>query len=382
MIPVARPCFGAEEEAAVLEVLRSGWVAQGPTTALFEEEFARAVGTRHAIATSSCTTALHLAVIASGAGPGDEVILPSFTFPATANAVLYEGATPVLVDIDPDTLNIDPQAVEAALTDRTRAILGVHLFGAPCEIGRLAEIARVRGAFLIEDAACAIGTEIGGRAAGSFGDVACFSLHARKVTTCGEGGMITTDDDAIAERLRSLCNHGADRSAAARHAEGAAPAVVQYTQLGYNYRLSDVQAAIGRVQLGRLESFVEERGRIAVAYEAALSGLTGLHLPRRPADGRHSWQSYVVSLGEDSPIAPEAFMATLADRGVSTRIGTYAVHREPYFRERFGTLSLPASDAAFLRSVALPIFNGMPDESVEEVIASIRAIWEANSVTH
>ena len=198
MIPLARPFFGPEEEEAVAEVLRSGWVAQGPTTAKLEEEFAPLAGVPHAIATSSCTTALHLAIVACGVGPGDEVILPSFTFPATANAVLYEGAIPVLVDIDPATLNIDVRAAERAIGPRTRAILGVHLFGAPCEIRELRALCDARGLSLIEDAACAVGTEFEGRPIGSWGHVACFSFHARKIVTCGEGGMVTTADDAKA----------------------------------------------------------------------------------------------------------------------------------------------------------------------------------------
>ncbi len=376
MIPLARPFFGPEEESAVAEVLRSGWVAQGPTTASLEKEFAAAVGTKHALAASSCTTALHLAVVASGAGRGDEVILPSYTFPATANAVLYEGATPVLVDVDPATLNIDPEAVEAAITERTKAIIGVHLFGQPCDIVRLEEIARERGLFLIEDAACAIGTRIGGRAAGCFGNVACFSLHARKVVTCGEGGMLTTDDDGIAELISSLRTHGVDRSAEARHAEGVAPAVARYVRMGYNYRLSDVQSAVARVQLERLDGFVTERDGIASRYSEEFSDLPGLRRPPRPAGGVHSWQSYVVVVEREAPVEPEVFMARLAERGVSTRIGTYAVHTEPYFRERFGELSLPASEEAAARSVALPIWNGMPAGSVDEVVGSVREVWQ------
>jgi dTDP-4-amino-4,6-dideoxygalactose transaminase len=376
MIPLARPCFGPEEEAAAAEVLRSGWVAQGPTTARFEEEFAAAVGVKHAVATSSCTTALHLAVIAAGVGPGDEVILPSFTFPATANAVLYEGGTPVLVDVEPGTLNVDPAAALAAIGPRTKALLGVHLFGAPCAIVRLRDAAAARGLFVIEDAACAIGTRVGDRPAGGFGDVACFSLHARKVVTCGEGGMLTTDDEDLAELFRSLRTHGADRSAEARHAESAAPAVANFGRLGYNYRLSDVQSAIGRVQLERLEGFLEERERIAARYLEGFADLDGLRLPPRPDDGRHSWQSFVVVVEPGARREPAAFMAGLADREVSTRVGTYAVHREPYFAERFGPANLPVSEEAADRSVALPMWNGMSEELVERVIETVRAVWQ------
>jgi len=381
LIPLARPWFGTEEEAAVAEVLRSGWVAQGPTCARFEKEFAAVVGVPHAVSVSSCTTGLHLAVVACGAGPGDEVILPSYTFPATANAVLYEGATPVLVDIDPATLNIDPAQVEAAITPRTRAVIGVHLFGLPCEIERLERICADRGLKLIEDAACAIGTRVGDRMAGSFGDVAVFSLHARKVVTCGEGGMLTTRDAATAELVASLRTHGADRDAGLRHAESSAPANAAYVHLGYNYRMSDVQAAIASVQLGRLEEFVSARERIAARYHEAFADLEGLRLPPRRDGQRHSYQSFVVVLEKNAPLEPAAFMAELSRRGVSTRVGTYAVHQQPYFRERFSPGPLPASEEAAARSVALPIFNGLSDEDADKVATEIRAIWKGDPTT-
>ncbi|MEZ5066587.1 MAG: DegT/DnrJ/EryC1/StrS family aminotransferase [bacterium] len=375
MIPLAKPWFGPEEEAAVAEVLRSGWVAQGPTCARFEDEFATAVGVPHAISVSSCTTGLHLAVIACGVKPGDEVILPSYTFPATANAVLYEGAVPVVVDIEPGTLNVDPEAVEAAITPRTRAIIGVHLFGFPCDIVRLEEIAARHGVSLVEDAACAIGTRVDDRMAGAFGDVAVFSLHARKVVTCGEGGVLTTRDTKLAELVGSLRTHGADRDAGRRHAEGPAPTHAEYVRLGYNYRLSDIQAAVARVQLERLEAFVAEREKIAARYDAAFADLEGLRLPPRRAGWRHSYQSYVVVLEADSPVSPATFMEELARLGVSTRVGTYAVHRQPYFRERFGDRSLPFTEEAADRSVALPLFCGLPESDQARVVEAVRTVW-------
>ena len=380
VIPLARPCFGPEEEEAVREVLRSGWVAQGPTTAKLEEEFAALVGLPHAIATSSCTTALHLAVIACGIRPGDEVVLPSFTFPATANAVLYEGGVPVLVDVDPKTLNVDVDAAERAIGPRTKAILGVHLFGAPCEIGKLREICDARGLALIEDAACAVGTEFEGRPIGSFGDVGCFSFHARKIVTCGEGGMITTADPEKAALLASLRTHGADRPAEKRHAEGLAPGAPEYVRLGYNYRLSDVQSAILRVQLRRLPEFLDERDRLARRYDEALRSLGGFRLPPRRAGTRHSFQSYVVVVERDAPVEPATLMAALAQRGISTRIGTYAVHRQPYLRGRPGVPErLPASDEAAERSIALPLFNGMRAADQDAVIDAIQKEWTASA---
>lgn len=378
MIPIARPFFGPEEEAAAAEVLRSGWVAQGPTTARLEEDFAALVGVPHAIATSSCTTALHLAVIAAGVRGGDEVILPSYTFPATANAVLYEGGVPVLVDIDPATLNVDVAAVERAIGPRTKAVLGVHLFGAPCEIARLRQICDAHGLKLIEDAACAIGTEFEGRPIGSFGDVACFSFHARKIVTCGEGGMITTQDDAVAALLRSLRTHGADRPAEARHAEGLAPDSASYVRVGYNYRLSDVQSAIVRVQLRRLPHFLDERDRLAHRYDTAFQDLPGVRRPPRRAGTRHSFQSYVIVLERGGPVDPAPFMMELARRGISTRVGTYAVHRQPYLKGRPGVPErLPHADEAAERSVALPLFNGLSDADQARVIHAVRELWGA-----
>lgn len=378
-IPLARPFFGREEEEAVAEVLRTGWVAQGPTTAKFEEEFARAVDVPHAIATSSCTTALHLAVIASGAGPGDEVILPSYTFPATANAVLYEGATPVLADIEPESLNLDPADAIRAITPRTKAVIGVHLFGCPCKIEELERICEERQIFLVEDAACAIGTRAGSRAAGAFGNIACFSFHARKIVSTGEGGMLTTRTESVAELVRSLRTHGADRAAEVRQAEGAAPATAQYVRLGYNYRISDVQSAIGRVQLGRLAGFVDERVRLARRYDDAFAGLAGLRLPPRiaPEAGVHSYQSYVVVLEKGAPIEPGPFMAALARLGISTRVGTYAVHKQPYFLRAFGQpRPLPFSEEAATRSVALPLYNGLAFEDQDRVIEAVHATWK------
>jgi len=379
MIPLARPCFGREEEEAVRDVLRSGWVAQGPTTEAFEGEFAAGVGVPHAIAVSSATTALHLAVIAAGAGPGDEVIVPSYTFPATANAVLYEGATPVLVDVDAATLNVDVDQVRAALGPRTKAVIGVHLFGFPCEIETLVALCRERGVFLIEDAACAIGTSVSGRAAGSFGDVACFSLHARKVVTSGEGGVLTTRDAQLARLLKSLRSHGADRAADARHAEGLAPPPARHVRIGYNYRLSDVQSAIAREQLKKLPTFVRERDEIARAYDEAFRDLAGLRLPPRRDGAVHSFQSYVVVLEPGAPIEPLPFQDALARAGISTRIGTYAVHREPYWAKRAAG-ELPRSREAAERSVALPIFNGMAAGDRQRVIEAVRSVWTGSVV--
>jgi perosamine synthetase len=377
VIPLARPFFGREEEEACAQVLRSGWVAQGPTTAEFEAEFAREIGVPHAIATSSCTTALHLAVIAAGVRPGDEVILPSYTFPATANAVLYQGGTPVLVDVERSTLNLDPDDMLRAVTPRTKAIIAVHLFGCPCRIEEIEKICEERGIFLIEDAACAIGTQTSTRKAGAFGNIACFSFHARKVVSTGEGGMLTTRDPRIAELMRSLRTHGADRSAEVRDLEGASPPSAKFVRLGYNYRLSDVLAAVGRVQLRRLPAFLEERIRLARGYDEALEDLRGLRLPPRLSEGVHSYQSYVVVLEPDAPVDPQAFMDALADQGISTRVGTYAVHLQPYFQAMGNSPRvLPVSEEAAARSISLPIYNGLPERDQDRVIDAVQRVWK------
>ncbi|HMB71370.1 MAG TPA: DegT/DnrJ/EryC1/StrS family aminotransferase [bacterium] len=376
MIPLSRPAFGPEEEDAVRDVLRSGWVAQGPATAAFEREAAQALGVPHAIAVSSCTTALHLAVLAAGVGPGDEVILPAFTFPATANAVLYAGAVPVLVDVEPETLNICPRAAEAAVTERTKAVIGVHLFGFPFDVAALRSLCERHGLHLLEDAACAIGTRIDDRMAGGFGDVACFSLHARKVITCGEGGLLTTGDADLAEHMKSLRTHGADRSAEAREGEGLAPPSPRYGSLGYNYRLSDIQAAVASVQLRRLDGFVRERNDLAARYDTELAGLPGLRLPPRRPGCLHSYQSYVVVVERDAPVAARPLMDALAAARIATRTGTYAVHLEPYYRKHVGDPpSLPVAEHAGESSVALPLFNGLSEPDQRAVIDAVRTAW-------
>jgi perosamine synthetase len=380
LIPLTRPRFGPEEAEAVREVLAGGWVAQGPTTAAFERELADAVGVAHAVATSSCTTALHLAVLAAGVGPGDEVVLPAFTFPATANAVLYAGGVPVLADVDPATLNLDPRHAERLAGPRTKAVIGVHLFGAPCEIVALRELCDAHGLFLIEDAACALGTAVGGRRAGGFGDVACFSFHARKIVTTGEGGMLTTSRPELARLLESLRTHGADRAAETREDEGLAPAAPRYVRLGYNYRLSDVQSAIGRVQLRRLDEFVRERGEIARRYDRAFADLHGLRLPPAREGAVHSYQSYVVVLERDAPLDAPALRAALGRAGISTRPGTYAIHTEPYYRDHISEPpSLPASEHAASSSVALPLYNGMDPGDMQRVIDAVRRTFARSS---
>lgn len=275
-IPVARPSLGREEENAVVEVLRSGWVSQGPRVAEFESKFAEYVGAPHAVAVSSCTTALHLALVAADIKAGDEVLCPSLSFIATANAIVHVGAIPVFVDIDVSTYNIDPDCIESAITPRTRAILAVHQIGLPAPLKEIGEIASRHGLMVIEDAACAIGSEYQGKRVGlPYSSMACFSFHPRKILTTGEGGMITTAREELATRLRKLRQHAMTVSDVARHSSSRVM-IESYDEVGYNYRMTDLQAAIGMVQLRRLEEMLPKRRRLAERYSSRLSSVPGL----------------------------------------------------------------------------------------------------------
>ena len=373
-IPIARPSFGLEEEAAVLEVIRSGWVSQGPRVAEFERRFAEYVGAAHAVAVSSCTTALHLALLAAGVKPGDEVLCPSLTFIATANAIAYTGATPVFVDIDPFTYNMDPNCIERAITPRTRAVLMVHQIGLPSAIDEICTIATSHGLTVVEDAACAIGAEyMGARIGRPHTSMACFSFHPRKILTTGEGGMITTADEDLAARLRKLRQHAMSVSDLARHSS---THVVQesYEELGYNYRITDLQAAIGIVQLGRLEGMLARRREIAERYTQALSRYDWLIAPTVPPECKHNYQSYMVRLKNDAPISRDQLMQELLDRGIATRRGIMAIHREAPYRDEQWNARLPQTNAVTDSTIIFPLFHAMTDEDQDYVTASLDAV--------
>jgi perosamine synthetase len=373
-VPFARPEFGDEEARAVAEVLRSGWVSQGPAVARFEELFAQLAGTRHAVAVSSCTTALHLALVLAGVEPGDEVICPSYSFIATANAALYIGATPIFADIEPDTWNIDPDDALRRLSPRTKAIVPVHQVGLAADLDRLSPLPP--GVTIVEDAACAIGSTYRGRPVGSHGNIACFSFHPRKTLSTGEGGMITTDDAEIADRARRLRSHGASVSAWSRNASNGV-VFEEYRELGFNYRMSDIQAAIGVAQVPKVPRLLALRRAAADRYDAAFRELRQLQVPARPAYADHAFQSYAIRLTGECGRHRDSVLRALVDRGISCRRGIPPIHLEPLYRDRFGPISLPVTEDVASRSLFIPLYASLSESDQDRVIVAVREI-----VTH
>jgi dTDP-4-amino-4,6-dideoxygalactose transaminase len=376
MIPVARPWMGEEEAAAARRAILSGWVTQGPEVAAFELEFAERVGAPHACAVSSCTAAMHVALVALGVSEGDEVVTVSHSFIATANAIRYVGARPVFVDVDPETLNIDPRLVEAALSPRTRAILCVHQLGMPCDVLALATIARARGVPLIEDAACACGSQIQSDAGWEpigrpHGDVACFSFHPRKLLSTGDGGMLTTPDATLDARFRLLRQHGMTIPDTVRHTS-AEVVTESYGTLGYNYRMTDIQAAVGREQLKRLPAMVARRRELAGRYADALRHVPGVAAPREPAWARTNWQSYAVRLGVG--LDQCRVMQQMLDDGVATRRGVMNAHREPAYPTgtwRTTPDGLTQSEKARDTTILLPMYHELTDRDQDRVVDSL-----------
>lgn len=364
-IPFTRPFFRGDEGSAVAETIASGWVSQGPRVRAFEAAFAARVGAADAVATTNCTTALQLALYVSGVRPGDEVIVPSLSFIATANAVWHNGATPVFADVDPLTYNLDPDAAERAVTSRTKAIMPVHQLGLPAEMDPLLDLAERRGLVIVEDAACAIGARYRSRPIGSLGPLACFSLHPRKVITTGEGGMIAVQDPDVAERLRQLRQHAMDVSDLARH--GARDIVIEaYPERGWNARMTDMQAALGLCQLELLDEILESRRLLAERYTAALERIPYLEVPYEPAHTERTWQSYAVRLSPGAPVGRTELMRSLLRDGIATRRGVMAIHHEPAYSGL--AVHLPNTDAATRDSLMLPLFPGMSHEQQDYVI--------------
>ncbi|MFF2569929.1 aminotransferase class I/II-fold pyridoxal phosphate-dependent enzyme [Streptomyces sp. NPDC058084] len=369
-IPVMVPWLGEDEASAAAEAVRSGWVAQGPRVAAFEQAFADRVGARHGVAVSSCTTALHLALVALGIGPGDEVVVPSLSFIATANAVRYVGAEPVFADVDLATGNLTAATVDAVRTRRTKGVLVVHQGGVPADVEELREACVAWGLPLVEDAACAIGSTVAGRSVGRGALLAAWSFHPRKLLTTGEGGMITTDDAEWAARLRRLREHGMNVSAAERHASGK-PVLESYLETGFNYRMTDIQAAVGLAQLAKLDAMVARRRELAARYAALLADVPGLEPVRDPAHGESNFQSYWVLLGEDFPVGRDELLATLAEAGVSARRGIMASHLEPAY-EGHPAAALPVTERISRDSLILPLFHTMTEQQQDHVVAVLR----------
>jgi dTDP-4-amino-4,6-dideoxygalactose transaminase len=358
MIRLVEAALGPEEVDAVAAVMRSGQLVQGARVEEFETLLAMRVGVRHAVAASSGTAALHLAVLALGLGPGDEVLVPDYTFPATANVVERSGARARLVDVEEVGFGIDPERAADAVGEKTRALMPVHQFGLAADMGPLRALARERGLSLIEDAACALGASWNGAPCGRLGDLACFSFHPRKVITTGEGGMLVTDDGALADALRVLRNHGITRG----------PAGLRFERAGLNYRMTEMQAAIGCVQLHSLEARLTRRAERAAEYTATLAEVADLELPTSPAGRVHSWQSYLVRLprGMDRDAVAEA----LRSEGIETSVGAHALSAHPRYADREGPM--PVSRDLYTRGLCLPLHDRMSAADTRTVAGALR----------
>lgn len=363
-VRLARPLIGPEELAEIGRVLDSGYLSQGPKIAEFESLLADYLDLPQAVVVSSATTALHLTMELLDVGPGDEVIVPSFTFPATANVVIQQGATPVLTDIDPASFNMDVASLEEKITERTHAVMAVHLFGNPADMDAIRAVTEPRGIPVVEDAACALGAYYKGQACGTLGDVACFSFHARKIITTGEGGALVSTNDELADRARRLRQHGGDR----------VNNRFTFVEPGFNYRMSDIQAAVGVVQMGRLEAIIAERREQADRYMDLLDGVAGVTRPSVAEGDLHTWQTYCVML--DDSLDRDQVIQDLALEGVETTLGTYALHCEDYIQSRYGYREedLPSAALAWRQSLALPLYPGLSMEEQERVVESMQKV--------
>lgn len=374
-IPISLPVTGEDEWNAVKEPLLSGWLTSGPKVREFEQLFAERHQVKHALAVTSATTALHLACVALGIGPGDEVIVPAFTWVSTANVVLYCGAKVVFCDIDPITFNIDTADLKTKISSSTKAIIAVHLFGLCADMDEIKKVAE--NIPIIEDGACAAGAGYKSKAAGSLGEIGCFSFHPRKSVTTGEGGMITTNNDDLADHMSMLRNHGASISEEQRH-HGPQPYILpDFNMLGYNYRMTDLQGAVGVVQLKKLDQFIQERNQWAQYYSREFAEITWLRTPQVPSEYAHGWQSYVTFIDESkAPHTRNEIMKILMEKGISTRPGTHAVHMLNYYSNLYNLSpsDFPGAEAANNFSMAIPLHNRMSESDYHYVADVIKSL--------
>jgi perosamine synthetase len=374
-IYISQPVTGQEEWEATKEPIMTGWLTAGPKVREFEDLFSERHNVKHSLAVTSATTALHLALVALKVGPGDEVIVPAFTWVATANVVEYCGAKVVFADIDSRTFNIDPKKIADKITENTKAIIAVHLFGYCADMDAIKQVAN--GIPIVEDAACAAGASLNGISAGGLGDIGCFSFHPRKSITTGEGGMITTNNDGYAEVMGMLRNHGASLSEEQRH-NGARPYLLpDFNLLGYNYRMTDLQGSVGCVQIKKLDQFIDERAKWAAYYIYALSHLDWIQLPIVEEGYKHGWQSFPTLINESkAPMTRNDLMEYLQEKGVSTRPGTHAVHMLGYYKERYDIQDedFPEAKLANDCSMAIPLHNRMVKEDYEYIVALLKAL--------
>lgn len=370
MIPLQKPYFDKKEERAVTKVLLSGWVTQGPKVEEFEEAVCKFTGAKYAVATTSATTALFLCLHALGVGKEDEVLVPSFSFIATANVVIHVGAKPVFVDIDPKTYNINPKEIEKKITKKTKAIIPVDQVGLPCDLDKIFEIAKKYKLHVIEDAACALGSVYKGKKIGCFGEVVCFSFHPRKVITTGEGGMILTGNKKLAETLRILRHQGMSVSDVVRHK---ARRIVKesYPIIGYNFRMSDIQAAVGVEQMKKLPMILKRRAHLAKYYTKFLSKSKNITVPFILRGYIHNFQSYIIRLLPNKKITRDELMQKLLDVGISTRIGVMAAHLETPYRKMYPRLNLPETEAATRETITLPLYFNMSARQQDFIISKV-----------